>query len=253
MTGNIWLPQRPQGATGGLAQLERTLVRFHSVLLLSFGLFVLVPGLGSNHRAQHELLAHVLISFVHFAIAVDLLFRGERPAQLFAFLLTLTLIPHLHAHPVPGEISIGVSLAAFAFSAVRLLAPRWLPIAGALAIGVYLLGCQLSGIRPIQPSLDHVLLTAALVLAAKSFFDALEHGTLTAIWADGAARAQRTVVAHREAENRAVHNARRVLHDDVLTVLRSISEGAESRPAHHDVRELCRETVQRVEEVMSPR
>lgn len=253
MTGNIWLPQRPHGATGGLAQLERTLVRFHAVLLVSFGLFIMVPALGGTHRPQHELMVHVLISFVQFAIAVDLLLRGERPVQLLALLLTLVLVPQFHAHPVPGEISIGVALAAFAFSAVRLLAPRWLLASGVLAIAVYLLGCGLSGIEPIQPSLDHILLTGAMVLAAKSFFDALEQGTLTAIWADGAARAQRTMVAHREAENRAAHNARRVLHDDVLTVLRSISEGSDTRPAHHDVRVLCRETVQRVEEVMNPR
>lgn len=240
----LFRPAHDPGTDRRGRQLERTIRRLHGLALLLFAIVISLPAFGQPTDPL-ALSVRILIVVLDVAVALDLQVRGERASQLVLLLAALPLVGVLARQPLPGDVATGLVLTAVSLSAVRLLERRWY-VAALPVIGILYVAGRAAVSVPMLVGLDDFLLTAGLTFSGGAFVDALETAAERASDADSRRVALRRRLDADAAERAAVDAARRALHDEVLTALRTLTDQAVEDAR---AREGCASAVAAIEEV----
>ncbi|MDT0202348.1 ATP-binding protein [Nocardioides sp. AE5] len=163
----------------------------------------------------------------------------EGVALNLAMVLAIVLCLQLSHDPDPANRSLNPAFPILAITQMGtafLLRARMVPLA--LTTGSYALGMVVLAGASLIRTLDEIFATTGACVMLALLIDGFRRAARAADAARAAARDSEQVVVERAARERALEDRRRILHDDVLSVLATIEHSAHLDP--DDVRELCR-------------
>lgn len=244
--------RREHRGRGQLASLERTVLALHAALLVTIAALMLLPLL-SHPVPMSAVGLRVSLGLLEMVVAVDLLRSGEQLWHLAVFAVAFVfVVPIIQVHPEPGDVGSIMTSSACALSAIRLFSPRrYVYILGAFGVTYFIVRLLAGPGTGFAEELDGFLLGGAMTFAAGALIDALEAGTANAVTLDEAAARQERELQRSRDEAMASDAARRVLHDEVLSALRAVSEG--SLQTAERTRNACRLAVSSVHSITGSR
>lgn len=230
-------------------RLRRHLAVIHGSVLGGLALVVVATGLVT---VDGQRLPHLLLGAGLVVLGLLTAFRGER-AQHLLLSLPLAVAGALPAFAEAGDVSGPMTLTASFLNAVRTLpTARSVGVVAAASAAFFTVRIG-SGVEVDAYLLGSYLLGVANTFVAGAFVASLERSADAMDEASAAAHAGSMRLAAQQARERAVEDARRVLHDEVLTALRAVADApSPSVTTQADregkVRALCRDAVAAVDE-----
>lgn len=246
-------PLRPAKALRGpsrSARLERAVVRVHGSILAAFALITVLPALLARAMDLGALLTQVVPAVVYLGVAIDLQRHGERTRHLAILgALPIFMVAAGSTYPLWSYGASAFCVGAFALSAARLLRTSWYVAANLMVGVVWATGRGWLG-GELWAGIDETLLASTMAFAAAVFTDVIAVAAREAERADEAARHARDTLLAEDAERRAVEQAERTMHDDVLHALRVVAGGDFTADV---IRDTCRDAVASVERMSDRR